>query len=173
MKNSQIETILLEKNYTQYAIDSLFSERQYQEALWNDKTTDTAGMHTNEEFLVFIQDYLREAINIVSRNAEPKASNKAAHNLRKITAMVLASAEKNDWIEELLSTEWRNMVKPDGSLVTSLSYLQSYTNKGFDAATCSWSNFDAGDFTLHTAFVYLFNIGMSTMSISKEFSPLR
>lgn len=94
---------MMEKcNFSQETITALLSERLYQEHLWNADTTASAGLHSDIEFLVFIEDYLREAFTIVSRNPEPMASETALQNIRKIGAMVCASAEKNDWMDDLL-----------------------------------------------------------------------
>jgi hypothetical protein len=67
-------------------------ERAYQ-AKWD--TCESKGRHTVTEWLVYMQDYLSEAINMVSREAEPACHEKALHNIRKITAMGVACMEQN------------------------------------------------------------------------------
>ena len=53
-----------------------------------------------DEVAQYIDDYLTEAINILSRNYEPKVSNDASHNMRKIAAMSLAILEIEEKIEK-------------------------------------------------------------------------
>jgi len=74
------------------AIDS---ERAYQDRRWNTGTTTTGGQHSVTEFLVFMRDYIEEALHTVSRNAEPGASEKALENVRKVTAMGVACMEQH------------------------------------------------------------------------------
>lgn len=92
-------SILEEMKFNQKFIDCMLSEREYQEMMWNKNTTESGGYHSHMEFFVFIKDYLDEAINLLSRNPEPEASDKASHNIRKIGAMSLASLEKNSSME--------------------------------------------------------------------------
>jgi hypothetical protein len=74
------------------AIDT---ERKYQDERWNIVTTPTDGQHTVTEWLVYMQDYLTEAVKQVSRQADPKASQDALHTIRKIAAMGVACMEQN------------------------------------------------------------------------------
>jgi hypothetical protein len=69
-------------------------ERDYQDSIWNEVTTDSGGQHSVGEWLVFIQDYLTEAINIYSRNPEPFAKTRAMENIRKISAMCVCAMEQ-------------------------------------------------------------------------------
>jgi len=71
------------------------TERDYQAVRWNENTTSTAGKHSVTEFLVYIRDYTEEALHLVTRNADPKASEDAAHILRKIAALAVACMEQN------------------------------------------------------------------------------
>ena len=58
-------------------------------------TTNTHGRHARpEEWLVYIQDYLSEAVNIATRSAEPASSKRVMDNIRKITAMGVAAMEQ-------------------------------------------------------------------------------
>jgi hypothetical protein len=70
-------------------------ERAYQEAKWNLATTSSGGRHSVTEWLVYMQDYLTEAMRIVSRNVDPGASVAALHSVRKIAAMGVACMEQN------------------------------------------------------------------------------
>lgn len=75
--------------------NALDSERDYQDQQWNVNTTSTGGQHSVTEFLVFMQDYLTQAMHQVSREGEPFASEKALHTVRKITAMGVACMEQH------------------------------------------------------------------------------
>ena len=72
------------------AIDS---ERDYQDSKWGDTLCE--GKHSPTEYMVYIQDYLQEAMNVVSRVADPEGSAHAMHIIRKITAMGVACGEQN------------------------------------------------------------------------------
>lgn len=70
-------------------------ERDYQELRWNGHTTSTHGAHSVTEFLVFIRDYVDEALHTVSRKGEPEASELASANVRKIAALAVACMEQH------------------------------------------------------------------------------
>ncbi len=72
---------------------ALDTERAYQARLWNPNTTSTGGQHTVSEWLLYMQDYLSEAIHTVSRGADPLASHMALHIVRKIAGMGVACME--------------------------------------------------------------------------------
>lgn len=74
------------------AIDS---ERDYQARRWNETTTETKGLHTITEFLVYIRDYTEEALHFASRNGNPQADEFARHSLRKIAGLAVAALEQN------------------------------------------------------------------------------
>lgn len=138
--NKYISQRLSKSDVSYGTLSALFSERLYQEMMWNKDTTTSGGNHSDLEFLVFIDDYLREAINIVSRNPEPQASTNASEIIRKISAMILASAEKNDWIGDLLDSV-SSIVEEDStphySVVESLAVIKGLVNKSFDATISS------------------------------------
>lgn len=71
-------------------------ERFYQDSIWNENTTDSNGIHSVAEWLVYIQDYTTEAMHICSRNPDPYARNKAMENIRKIAGMCVAAMEQID-----------------------------------------------------------------------------
>lgn len=142
---------------------ALFSERLYQEMIWNKDTTSSGGNHSDLEFLVFIDDYLRESINIVSRNPEPEASNNASENIRKISAMILASAEKNHWIDDLLElgdTILMDDKFPDYSVVETLAVIKGFINKGFEQVITSRNS----TFVIRQFFAEIFFVSVSCMS---------
>jgi len=70
-------------------------ERAYQDTRWNPDTTETGGKHSPAEWLVYIQSYLTEAIEMASRLPDPLSSRMVLHNIRKITAMGVACMEQN------------------------------------------------------------------------------
>jgi len=74
------------------AIDS---ERDYQDSRWNENTTTSGGYHSPAEWLVYMQDYLREAFSQASRHADPESRVMVMNTLRKITAMGVAAMEQN------------------------------------------------------------------------------
>jgi hypothetical protein len=73
------------------AIDS---ERRYQDSRWNEHTTTSAGKHSFEEWIVYMEDYLAEVKHILSREVAQTAQPKAAHIMRKVTTMGVACMEQ-------------------------------------------------------------------------------
>jgi hypothetical protein len=71
-------------------------ERAYQEKIWNSETTESGGLHSPCEWLVYMQDYLTEALHMASRNPDPEATRMVMNNIRKITAMGVAAMEQID-----------------------------------------------------------------------------
>lgn len=69
-------------------------ERDYQEARWNPETTESKGIHSFSEWITYMEDYLAEAKHILSREAKQTAEPKAAHIMRKVVAMGVASMEQ-------------------------------------------------------------------------------
>lgn len=70
-------------------------ERAYQARRWNEDTTSSGGRHSVTEFLVYARSYVNEALEHVSRNADPGATDFALHSLRKIAALAVAALEQN------------------------------------------------------------------------------
>lgn len=70
-------------------------EREYQGLVWNENTTSCKGIHNNTEFLVYIRDYVDEALHIQTRQASPDCDVFAQHTLRKIAALAVAAMEQN------------------------------------------------------------------------------
>ena len=69
-------------------------ERAYQATRWNTSTTATGGKHEDvTSWLVFMRDYVEEALHFLSRNGEPGATRFALHNVRKVTALGVACME--------------------------------------------------------------------------------
>lgn len=74
------------------AIDS---ERAYQTSKWNAQTTDSEGRHFQvEEWLVYMQDYLTEAMHQVTRNSDQVGNPMALDTIRKVAALGVAAMEE-------------------------------------------------------------------------------
>jgi hypothetical protein len=71
-------------------------ERYYQQVKWNESTTDSKEWHSSAEWLVYMQDYLTEAMHLAARNPDPAAITMIMSNIRKITAMGVAAMEQID-----------------------------------------------------------------------------
>tara|TARA_E500000081_G_C6084546_1_gene329561 strand:+ start:383 stop:874 length:492 start_codon:yes stop_codon:yes gene_type:complete len=147
-------------------VNCIQSERNYQEKMWNKDTTDSAGFHSESEFIVFMQDYLREAMNTVSRNPEPQASQMASHTVRKICAMALACAEKNEWLEKFCEFMKYNKANGDINLVKALALMQSCLNKAFDAV------YDGSETALQLQITLCFMADTQAMT-NMELYPMR
>jgi len=76
---------------------ALDSERDYQDRRWGPE--QSSGKHSVAEFLLYMQDYLTQAINQSSRNADPLATTLALDTVRKITAMGVACMEQNGVVD--------------------------------------------------------------------------
>src|SRR5690348_2933363 len=70
-------------------------ERDYQDSKWNEDTTASGGKHSNTEFLVYIRDYVEQALHYASRNSEQKVLPFTQDALRKIAALAVAAMEQN------------------------------------------------------------------------------
>lgn len=73
------------------AIDS---ERDYQNAKWNETTSSSGGKHSLEEFIVYMDDYLLEAKHILARNGDADSQLKALNTMRKVTTLGVACMEQ-------------------------------------------------------------------------------
>lgn len=81
--------------------NALTKEREYQDKRWNATTTTTAGQHSVAEFVLFMDTYIQDTKQTLSKHGEPEASKLALDNLRKITAMGVACMEQNGIVERL------------------------------------------------------------------------
>jgi len=70
-------------------------ERDYQKKWENPDLTDSGGRHSNLEFLVYIRDYVEEALHVSTRDPDPVAREFTTHSLRKIAALAVAAMEQN------------------------------------------------------------------------------
>lgn len=70
--------------------EALDSERSYQERLWG--PAHDRG-HSITEFLVYMRDYVEEALHTLSRESDASANPKALDSVRKVTALGVACME--------------------------------------------------------------------------------
>lgn len=57
-------------------------ERAYQNEKWNEDTTASGGSHSPAEWLVYIDDYLREAKMQATRHADPMSRKMVHHSVK-------------------------------------------------------------------------------------------
>lgn len=85
-------TLTLELTYEDLrrsqAYAAINSERDYQGRKWGDPE------HSVTEFLVYMRDYIEEALHVVSRQSDPDASLAALHSVRKVAALGVACMEQ-------------------------------------------------------------------------------
>lgn len=74
---------------------ALDSERDYQDSRWNAETTTSEGKHSLEEWIVYMENYLAEAKQILSRLSTQIAHPQALGIIRKVTAMGVACMEQH------------------------------------------------------------------------------
>lgn len=75
--------------------EAIDSERAYQASKWNQHTTTSGGFHSPVEWLVYMRDYVEEALRFATRNADPVANHFAMENIRKIGALAVAAMEEH------------------------------------------------------------------------------
>jgi len=79
------------RNEVYHAIDT---ERDYQDKKWNVDTTISKNEHeTWEEWLVYINDYVQEAMHVASRLPRQDGNPIIADNVRKVAALCVAAME--------------------------------------------------------------------------------
>jgi len=83
------------KYTTQEAFTAILSERDYQDSRWNPETTQSEGLHTPEEWFMYIEDYVNEAKHILSRESCQSANPKAQEIMRKVAGMAVCAMEQN------------------------------------------------------------------------------
>jgi len=73
----------------------LDGERDYQDERWKQDVTQMGNhVHTPEEWIVYMEDYLAEAKHILSRNSVPDCYPDAMEIMRKVTAMGVCAMEQ-------------------------------------------------------------------------------
>ena len=74
---------------------ALDGERAYQDVRWaKDAAIGGVHVHSFEEWILYIEDYLADAKHILSREDTQVANAKVAHIMRKVTAMGVAAMEQ-------------------------------------------------------------------------------
>lgn len=82
-----------QKDTRQTAYLAIDGERAYQDKRWNAETTTSAGNHSFEEWLAYIEDYVNEAKHTLSREANQTTEQRVQHIMRKIAALSVAAME--------------------------------------------------------------------------------
>lgn len=85
----------MHRNDVFHALDS---ERFYQRRRWGFRQPDGSFLeapHSIEEFTLYMQDYLTEAIRQLSRLPEPDARTVATDTLRKVVTLGVACFEQH------------------------------------------------------------------------------
>jgi hypothetical protein len=75
-----------------HAIDT---ERDYQDALWNQDIALGKGAHSIEEWIVYLEDYLGEAKHFLSRMPAATARMHTMPLIRKVAAMAVCCMEQH------------------------------------------------------------------------------
>ena len=71
-------------------------EREYQDSIWNCNTTSSCGIHTPEEWILYIEDYLAEAKHILARRSVATSYPEAMAIFRKVASMCVAAMEQRE-----------------------------------------------------------------------------
>jgi len=75
--------------------EAIDSERDYQDTRWNSETTTSEGLHSFEEWIVYIENYLLEAKGVLSRMNKQEADLIASDIFRKVAAMTVCALEQH------------------------------------------------------------------------------
>lgn len=70
-------------------------ERDYQKKWEDPELTDSGGKHSTTEFLIYIRDYVEEALHIGCREPDPVAEPKMLNSMRKIAALAVCCMEQH------------------------------------------------------------------------------
>ena len=71
-------------------------EREYQDKKWTPETTTSDGVHSAEEWLVYIEDYANEAKHILSSKSNKDAAFPVMDIMRKIAGMAVCAMEQHE-----------------------------------------------------------------------------
>jgi hypothetical protein len=82
-----------ERGSMEKVFEAIRGEREYQDKLWGNAPSE--GIHSVPEWVLFIQNYLREAEEVVCRKAFPECDEDALHTMRKIATMAVRCMEQN------------------------------------------------------------------------------
>lgn len=147
---------------------ALSTELIYQGATWNENTTDSAGKHSDIEFVVFIDDYLTEATRMVSRNPEPMCSEMALQNLRKIAGMIYQSSVQNEWADDVFEA-FKNIKAleaqngPKITVTETIAYIRAELNNIFKTISENPSDLDE----IQSLLLAIFMLCLGAMMIYK------
>jgi len=83
---------MTERSEVYAAIDS---ERDYQNVRWGPDKTDTGHLHSITEWLVYMRDYIEEALHAESRMATRDADKVALEIIRKVSALGVVAMEQH------------------------------------------------------------------------------
>lgn len=75
--------------------EALDGERAYQDSRWNPETTTSEGRHEIESWITYMENYLLEAKNVLSRAPAQEGIPQAMHIIRKVTALGVACMEQH------------------------------------------------------------------------------
>lgn len=81
----------MERKKVYEAIDT---EREYQNERWNSETTSSGGVHSPEEWFMYIEDYVNEAKHILSRENVQTGHPKSMEIMRKVAGMSVCAMEQ-------------------------------------------------------------------------------
>lgn len=80
---------------TEEVFKTIEGERNYQESRWNPETTTSNGIHSIEEWIMYMEDYLSEAKHILSRNSKQTSDAQSLHIIRKVASMAVCTLEQH------------------------------------------------------------------------------
>ena len=79
----------------QEVYSAIDSERDYQDQIWNSETTSSNGLHSPEEWFMYIEDYVNEAKHLLSRKSLQESYPQSMEIMRKVAAMAVCAMEQN------------------------------------------------------------------------------
>ena len=75
--------------------EAIDSERDYQDTRWNEDTTVSKNVHSFEDWIMYMEDYIAEAKHLLSRTPRQDADPKVCHIMRKVLALGVSSMEQH------------------------------------------------------------------------------
>lgn len=78
------------------AINIVEEEIDYRNKIWNKETTSSEGVHSPEEWLMYIEDYIDEAKHLLTRENVQTSYPKAMSIMRKVAAMSIIAITQNE-----------------------------------------------------------------------------
>lgn len=87
------------KSNREEVYQAIDSERDYQESLVKANYDDAAPRHSLEEFVLYMDDYMRELKTQLSRTWGPNAYVQPLNTIRKVVALGVAAMEAHGAIE--------------------------------------------------------------------------